>query len=330
MQIINRTPYAMERGVIFDRHGNETLLVIVKGSFEFGPGESTLADEQAPVTIADEYWGDPVKSSIRIATDMLPLRPSTGVTLSGHAICPGGRVGRMKVGLKVGDVQQAAEVYGDRLGFRNVNRPEPFQRMPLTWENAFGGFDTSPEKEKHHDALADNPVGKGFMARHTRIDPDQVPLPNIEDARQPLSQPQGTASAVGFGPVAPAWEARRRYAGTYDDRWQKERCPLLPDDFDERFLQAAPAALTARDYLVGNEECVVLGMTEEGRVDFRLDAPPPTIGVRFARAGVRSQPRLESLHFDTDARRYFVTWKSMLNIQGKVEQLKNIEARILG
>jgi hypothetical protein len=122
---------------------------------------------------------------------------------------------------------------------------------------------------------------------------------------------------------------RRKYAGTYDEQWQKERCPLLPDDFDERFLQAAPTALTVPGYMQGDEDCVFIGMTEEGRVDFRLDAPVPTVGVRFIRSGTRSEPKLESIHFDTDKRQYYVTWKSVINIQGKVELFKNVEARIL-
>ena len=60
-----------------------------------------------------------------------------------------------------------------------------------------------------------------------------------------------------------------------------------------------------------------------------MDSPAPTVGIRFARKGVRSRPKLESIHFDTDQRRYQVTWKSTVNIQGRVEELKNIEARIL-
>ena len=55
MEIINGTPYAMERGVIFDRIGNETLLVVVKGTFDFFAGGIRLAKEQVPVVQADEY-----------------------------------------------------------------------------------------------------------------------------------------------------------------------------------------------------------------------------------------------------------------------------------
>lgn len=329
MDKINRTPYAMESTVIFDREGNETLLVVLKGTFEFEPGASRVAGEQAPVVQADEYLGDPASSSLLVATDLLPLRPQSGVTLKGHAVCPSGRVGKMNVGLKLGDLQQVAVVYGDRTGFHNVDKPEPFERMPLTWENAFGGFDDSNDNQKHHDALDENPVGKGFLASKSRRSANEVALPNVEHPSHPCRSPHEKLPAIGFSPVHPAWLARRQYAGTYDDAWAKERCPLLPDDFDDRFLQAAPAALTAPRYLSGDERCVLLGMTEEGRIEFPLDAKAPTVGVRMEGSGVRSNPKLESVHIDSDARRFYVTWKSSINIQGKVEGLRNVEARIL-
>ena len=329
MQVINRTPYEMERVVIFDRIGRETLLVIVKGTFDFSQGATLVSKVQAPIVQADEYYGDPAETSIRVTSDFLPVRPNTGVTVSGHAVVKGGRTGRMNIGIRVGPLMQKAVVFGDRAGYGDINAPEPFERMPLTWENAYGGLDTSHDNNKHHASHSANPVGKGFIAKRSKLDPASVALPNIEDPdhliRGPFDQPQ----PVGLGPVPPFWEARSKYAGTYDDAWQQERAPLLPDDFDERFLQAAPIALTAEGYLQGDERCELIGMTEEGRVQFEMNASCPTIGVRFAGNGIRSKPVLESLHFDTDVRQFYVTWKSMLDIQGKVEELKNIEARII-
>lgn len=329
MEIINKTPYAMDRVVIFDREGNETLLVVVKGTFDFADGATRVAEIQAPINQADEYYGDPGDTSIRLPTDLLPLRPSTGITLSGHALSTQGPVTQMNVGLRVGNLQQTAVVKGDRLGFDRAGRPEPFETMPLTWENAFGGLDDSHDNPKRHDALADNPVGKGFLAAHSKRSASDVLLPNIEHPSHPVNAPHERVPAVGFGAIPPVWEARRRYAGTYDDAWVAERCPLLPDDFDDRFLQAAPPALTATDYLQGNETVMLLGMTAEGRLQFDLGARAPTIGVRFNRTGVRTEPRLEGIHFDTDARQFHVTWKSALNIQGKAESFRNVEARIL-
>jgi hypothetical protein len=328
MHIINQTPYAMERVVIFDRAGNETLIVIVKGTLDFAPGQTSVAEQQSPINVADEYYGDPVSTSISVPTDLLPTRPTTGVTLQGSAIAANGATKRMPVGIRVGTVQQKAMVFGDRTGFHNISNPEPFERMPLTWENAFGGFDQSHDNQKHHDALELNPVGKGFQARRSKLDPDVMRLPNVENPGEAIRSPQDRIAPVGFGPIPPFWVQRRHYAGTYDDQWVKERSPLLPDDFDDRFLQAAPQALTSDSYMKGDEQVAIIGMTDEGRVDFSLDAPEPVVGIRFARKGIRSHPKLESIHFNTDTRQVHLTWKSSVNIQGRVEELKNIEARL--
>ena len=91
MLIKNKTPYAMERSIIFDRHGNETLLVILKGTYEFWQGGADLSEQQAGINLADEYFADPGTSSIKVATDFLPTRPSTGITLCGHAVATNGQ-----------------------------------------------------------------------------------------------------------------------------------------------------------------------------------------------------------------------------------------------
>ena len=83
-----------------------------------------------------------------------------------------------------------------------------------------------------------NPVGRG-ICKDTRTLVGQ-PAPNFEDPRAPISDPLKRPEPVGFGPVAPNWLPRSKLAGTYDERWQSERYPLLPPDFDPRFLNAAP------------------------------------------------------------------------------------------
>ena len=329
MEVINSTPYAMERVVIFDRHGNETLLVTLKATYDFFNGGTQLASEQRPVVQADDYLGDELTTSIRVATDFLPPRPSTGVTLFGEAVSTQGPVKSMQVGVRVGDLSCRAIVMGDRIGFGQLNNPQPFETMPLIWENSYGGFDNSHSDPAKHDALQDNPIGKGFLASSSKLDPDEVPLPNIEDPDAPLEGPRSGGKAVGFCPIPPAWLARRQYAGTYDDTWQKERMPLLPEDFDERFLQCAPPALTAPGYLSGQETVTLLGMTEEGRLDFQLATQPPAVGVRLHKTGKLSHPNLESIHIDTIARQVCCTWKSAINIQGHAESFKSVEARIL-
>jgi hypothetical protein len=97
MEVINSTPYAMERVVIFDKQGNETLLVVIKATYDFFQEGTRLAAVQAPIVHADEYLGDELTTSMRVASDLLPKRPSTGVTLFGEAVSSKGSVRSMRL-----------------------------------------------------------------------------------------------------------------------------------------------------------------------------------------------------------------------------------------
>ena len=99
MFIKNETPYTMERSIILDRHGNETLLVILKASFDFWQGGAELSKKQAPINVSDEYLAAPNTSSVKLPSDFLPTRPSTGITLCGHAIATNGPVETQQVGV---------------------------------------------------------------------------------------------------------------------------------------------------------------------------------------------------------------------------------------
>jgi len=72
-----------------------------------------------------------------------------------------------------------------------------------------------------------------------------------------------------FGPVARSHPSRLQYAGTYDEYWQQERMPLLPEDFDPRFNQCAPRQQLLDGYLVGDELVTVDGLYA-GAASFRL------------------------------------------------------------
>ena len=49
-----------------------------------------------------------------------------------------------------------------------------------------------------------------------------------------------TSRPAGFGPIPPHWQPRLRYAGTYDEAWQRDRYPLYPTDLDDRFFLCSP------------------------------------------------------------------------------------------
>lgn len=333
MELKNTTPFEAAYFPLFDREGAESLVVVVKATYEIGGEAPRIAEEQDPVRPADEYVGEPGESGLIAEAELVPPRPSTGVTLRGHAIAPAPNTRGMEVLLEVGGLVQRALVFGDRkwtstLGLHGVTQPRPFDRIPLIWENAFGGIDHSSSKEKHHEAEESNPVGKGFLARHSSKKIGGLALPNIEDPARRLRGPKDRPPPVGFLPVAPAWMPRRQYAGTYDEAWQKRRAPLLPDDFDERFLQAAPRNLTAPGRLEAGDPCRLKGVTPGGEISFVLPGETPRLKLRFPGAGLGMGCALDNVHFDTDRMRMNLIWRGMQQVHGRLDALEAVEVDV--
>src|SRR5690606_20409129 len=113
-----------------------------------------------------------------------------------------------------------------------------------------------------------NPIGLGMYASVGEA--IGQPLPCIEHPNQRISGVGDRPEPVGFLPRGSAWEPRSRFAGTYDQAWVDDRCPLWPLDFDERFFLAAPPALIAAQRLQGGDPCVLVGMHPGGDIVFEL------------------------------------------------------------
>src|SRR5262245_6594138 len=138
-QVDNRTPFAVERGWVRDRDGAEVWIVAVKCTFDIhADGSTWISHEQPPVKRVPEYYGEPGKSSVKYAEDLVLKKTTTDVIVVGHAYAPAGRrVTELDVGFRVGPVQKVLRVVGDRawetLG---PSAPKPFIRIPLMYERA--------------------------------------------------------------------------------------------------------------------------------------------------------------------------------------------------
>lgn len=262
--------------------------------------------------------------------DLTPPRPATGVTLTGHALAPNEDTRQLLVGIRVGPIEQRAAVSGPRrwesFAFSpRITKPEPFHKIPLTWENAFGGVDTSPPESADHEAISTNPVGRGLFARKTKINYVGQPLPQIEHPEHLLRSPKDRPPPVGFTPIPPSWHPRITFAGTYDAEWQKSRNPFLPDDFDERFYQTAPPALTCPTHLKGGEPCTVVGTTSGGALSSPCPPCAPQVRLRWRVGGFVLHPLLDMVHIDTDAMKLHLTFRAAAEVHGKLETLQTVQ-----
>jgi hypothetical protein len=98
--------------------------------------------------------------------------------------------------------------------------------------------------------------------------------------------------------------------------------PLLPDDFDERFHQAAPADQVAPAYLKGGETVELVGCVEEGRLKLALPLLRPRFEMRM-RSRVESPPIvLDTVEIDGDARRIVLLYKGRVRVHGELPDVR--------
>ncbi len=324
-QVDNQTPFAAEGEWVRDRYGAEVWLVAVKCTFDIAPdGTTTVAAEQPPVLRIPEHHGEPGRSSIKYDGDLVPTKMATDVIVVGHAYAPPGRPEtRIEVGFRVGPVQKVLQVTGDRRwGAMGPTSPEPFTRMPLVYERAFGGVD---RKSAHPERDWDwrNPVGTGFAVSRDNL--AGVLLPNIEYPDDLVRGWKDRPRPAGLGPIGSHWQPRVSFAGTYDDAWTKNRLPLAPDDFDDRFFQCTPRDQQSPGFLRGGEPVVLHRLTPDG--DLRFTLPKVFLGFETRFYGgtpeIHKERRLHSVILEPDHPRVSLVWHTALPCHFKVQKLSH-------
>ncbi|SCX77848.1 DUF2169 domain-containing protein [Nitrosospira sp. Nsp13] len=325
-QLDNRTPFAAERTWVRDRNGAEIWLVAVKCTFDIKPDGSTeVAKEQPPVVMAPEYMNpsEPAKSSLKYDMDLVRTKTMTDIVVLGHAHAPHGEpVTELDIGFRVGSVIKRLHVSGDRVWQGDSpSKPESFVKMPIMYERGYGGFD--PESKDTQGSQWDmrNPLGTGFALSSSGI--DGVKLPNIEYPDQLIRQWDDRPIPAGFGPICAHWDPRARLAGTYDEKWQQNRFPLLPEDFDDRHYQCAPPDQQAPQFLSGGESVTLINLTPGEQLSFEL--PRIFLGFEtFFYTGERQlheRPKLHTVIIEPDFPRVSLVWHTALPCHPKVYKL---------
>jgi len=318
MELVNATAFAAAYTLGIEPSGRERVVVAVKGTFDFpaAGAVATPAAAQAPLVMADTFDGAPGFSSPVYEVDFAPGKKRCDILVIGNAHALEGRpVDRMRVGLRVGAVSKLFSVVGERVWQAGVtgvsaSRPKPFTTLPLSYCRAFGGNDTADPEAKNHSAYMANPVGVGYHRVSLSGIIDGRPLPNQEEEKRPVASPTGKYQPMSCGPVGRGWQPRLGFAGTYDDAWLKNTFPFLPGNFEDAYYQAAPADQQGA-HLLGGEEVVLLGLTPEGRTQFRL--PAVELPVTFFRksGGYQEVPAVaDTLLIEPDLRRFTITWRA--------------------
>lgn len=330
MNLVKLGPLETGITIATDKHGYEHVLAVAKGTFEIGhDGTCNLAKEQQPLVDADEYYGEPGLSSVRYESDFALRKPRTDVILNGSAYAPIGKpTPFVDITLELSTIHKTIRVFGDRVWKSSLfgsffpSRPKPFVEMPIVYERAFGGADTSHKNEKKHAFESSNLVGVGF---HNRVHKgtEGSPVPNVEHPKKRIRRPTDKPPPIGLGFISRNWKPRFYYAGTYDETWLDECFPYLPLDFDDRYFQGVPEDQVC-DYLQGGERVRLTNLTPEGRLEFKLPTVAVSVKLVYEWGEEDLVPVLDTVILEPAVPRCILTWRTSARLKGKLAHLYEV------
>jgi hypothetical protein len=344
--------------------GEYILSVLVKRTYQIIPdGDCTRAEEDRPIVPGDVHWDDPMNSSVRYESDLVPFKVATDVVLNGTVHTPGGVARKTcSASLQIGDRRKTVHVIGDRQA-RYVGGAEPtltepssFTTMELRYERAYGGTDVYSDVKIPYP-YPRNPLGRGFVVSNTPRSVDKMPLPNFEDPQAPLSghplclgeyaQWQARPMPVGFGWFPKVWVPRAELAGILprdrpvEQELRQAYAKLLPADqrepflkhglrdMDFRFFNGASAGL-ALPYLQGGELVVTENLSPEGRLSFRLPKDAPRIGLDIGEGAQEPLVVMHTVMIRMDERQLDIVWRAAVPYRGPnwLPEMRKMEVSI--
>ncbi len=269
-----------------------------------------LRDEPALLP-EQELWQE-VAPLMRPEVPLDAALPKTGAEflMIGDACAPGGEpVTGLEVEARVGGLHKKLHVYGERfwLDSQRVSDVRPFTRLPVSWEQAWGGA-----------KVAENPLGRGADPEPTAAGALRA-VPPVQHPDHPCTAPKGPCLPASFAPIPPMWPQRKHFDGTYDDAWLKNDFPAPPQDFNWRFHCIGSADQWQAQSFRGDEEIEIVHMhPDHPRMQYRLPGIAPMIVARMKRGGGSSDrlgdPRLSTIWLLPNQRRIVLVWHAMFEV----------------
>ena len=294
---------------LWQTQGQLHVTVIVKASFSLAEAAGGRAGAQPPEAMsivdaedilrAEVHHANNPTRSVRLTGDLAPYMPRADVLLTGHASSPGGRpVPAMTVRLAVLRDEPLLDKTIHVRGDAGPDGPQPFARMPLVYERAFGGI-----------GWKENPFGVGAGVG------GRVGAPNLFDPEHP-------DRVTCFAPISRGWSTRKRLLGGTDRKALDGPIAQIPAGFDWTYYQAAPPDQQI-PYLIGDERIVIEGVhpslvTLEARLPGARGAAR-VYGLGDGGTGRGRPLRLNAdmLRIDADLLRCDVVWRSSFPVPGE-------------
>ena len=334
MDFVNETKVEAGWTLGFEPDGRELLVVVIKATFQIPEHgkEPQLADEQVPLTEADEFTGEPGFSATLYESDYAHRKPFCDVLLNGSAYAPSGRpTEAVRVTMRVGTMNKSFNVVGDRFWERDGLADKPgfrkrFTKIPISYDRAYGGVDKHPDEPEKLKTYMKNPIGVGYYPYSTGKNLIGKPMPNTEEIGKPINSRDGKYNPMAFGPMGRNFDSRIPYAGTYDQKWLDNMAPFWPKDFDYRYFQAAPADQQIR-YIDDGDYVILHNLSPEGLIKFEIpQVYMPVTFMSYKHEDIIKEAVLDTILIEPDHSRFMLTWRVPLPLRQNCFELKQVIA----
>ncbi len=245
-----------------DRQGHEVWVLSMKRAWIWLEGR--WVEEETPAIINDDpiYAGDAGFSAMISDHDFPIHKKNTDVLVYGKAKTYAKKpMNSHTCRLLIDEhIDKSLTIIGERQwidhsGSLTVSSAKPFIERDIDYTHAIGGDER-------------NRLGSGIADTNEEL--ASMKVPSVFYVGQNWQANSNKVQVAGFGPLPPFFSERSRWAGTFDERWQEERRPLWPVDFDDRFYQSAPSDQQCKGYLIGGERLMVSGFCHDDALSFRI------------------------------------------------------------
>ena len=299
-------------------------LLLSGGRYELAP----FAPDVTPtIHMSDEPYDfdGGAYAALRFTGDAILYKPGTDFFITGSSTPPDAqtRILAAEITIKAQDKEysQRMHLHGKRhwqwslIKGWHLSQSQPIEKIALRYDLAYGG---SYQKEDYWERFAANPVGRGYFPVHRMDREVYYPAAEIELAHNPLVAVDKPIQVPGLGPIPRAWEARKKYAGTYDAEWKAElrrnQTADYPADFNPLFFQAAHPSWVCSPYLQHGASIQALGLTGDKAVSVKL--PDFAITLNGASSNAEMPPQnmnLDTVELDTEKMRVNLVWRLTLD-----------------
>ncbi len=269
LELNNKTNQAVELYPSYDEQGNYQYTILLKRTYSIDEyGMLTEPEGLSCINQVDEYYGDPLTSSLKSSGDLVPYKTGSEFYIYGGQVDNPrkAKAVRVKVEIKSKGTNFAKTlmVTGNRVCAKSTfgystTKPKSFESCQLSYENAYGGMGEYTEEQ-----CTKNPAGKGFISHAKGKKSKQVEFPNIELANDLIKNPVGDYSPAGFGPIPPHWSPRAERNDDLEEKKNNISESSEEEDGAISVFNCAPKDQIFKHPFVGNEIVYLDGISMNG------------------------------------------------------------------